>query len=409
MKLIVIIITLLLSGIVSSQDWYEISTPTTQNLNAIDFPSQDVGYIVGDSGTLLKSINGGQSWDEVIYTGIDLGPGPYNFIDVDFVDELEGYITIHADSAFKTTDGGLTWTSTGHPMSNQCFPNSIFVAGNDNVFIGGVGCFQGPLIDQFNAGSWTVSTVNYPSWDTGEYIEEIDFYDNTIGLAALHSQYFLRTEDGGATWDTIFSGLPSGYLTSVVMIDNQLCYAGYNQSSGGFGLLISVDGGLTWFEDVSSASFAYPEYNAVATSNNGSIYAGGKPSSWTGGIISAKTITGFGWNIYNVTHTINGMESYGADVTFAVGDSGYVVVNTPLSSLGIEEFSQVESGSLPYPVPADEFVQFNIVKEDVNSIEAYTLSGQQLLLTVNSNSPSTPPKFHVTNIIASLNTRIISL
>lgn len=332
-----------------AQNWYQVPSGTTNKLNVITFASSSVGYIGADSAVILKTTNGGATWTALNHTGITPSTWGAHVMDLEFVNENEGYATVSAGGAYKTLDGGLTWARTENPNTSMCFANKIFAHSPTHLFIGGTGCFQGAIIERLKAGVWENMTINSVMWDSGETIEGIDFYDEMNGLIALRSKYVLKTSDAGLTWDTISTGISTGYLTSVLMVDAQLCYAGYDQDGAGFGLLKSSDGGLTWAEDVNSATFFYPAFTSLAKAVNGNIYAGAKPSNTPGGLIFESKDT-VNWDYTQVDQAINSLDSYDADVTFAVGDSGYIVVNKPIAQLSTSEYSLDQFTIYPNPV-----------------------------------------------------------
>lgn len=49
--------------------WNQIPTPTNRDLNMIQFVSNEIGYIGGDS-VLLKTIDGGLNWSEMVLDSI---------------------------------------------------------------------------------------------------------------------------------------------------------------------------------------------------------------------------------------------------------------------------------------------------------------------------------------------------
>lgn len=380
MKKITMISVMVLSvTVLSAQTWFQVATPTNAKLNAIDFPSGSVGYIAGDEGILLKTTDGGVTWGSLVYFGISSPSGTPNFADVDFVDELTGFITVKNANpgSYKTTDGGLNWESVENSASNQCYKYSVYAFDADNWFLGGAGCFQGAMINHYDNAVWSESSVNGQSFNASEEVLQMDFL-GSFGLAAIRGRQILRTTDGGATWDTIPSGLSAtGILTSVLIVDNNLCYAGYDENGNGYGLMKSTDGGLTWEQHVNMATFYYPAYLSLGKANNGNLYSGARPSGFPGGLIF-ETADSVNWTFEEVDQPINAIASYGEDITFAVGDSGYVVVNTQLSQLGLEKNQYSEDAKLIYPNPASDFFTLQHAVNDPIVFELVDINGQRL-------------------------------
>ena len=376
MKNLFVLFSIVFSSLsVVAQSWYEVSVDATTKLTSIDFPSSSVGYIVGDSGVMLKTVDGGVNWDAINYTGIQIPVDPPNFSDIDFVDELTGFLVVPGVSpgVYKTIDGGLTWVSD-ETTSNMCFKNCVYPMDADNWFLGGSGCFQSAMVDKQTPAGWSISTVNYESFNPGEIVMQMDF-NGTVGLAAMAGQYMLRSADSGATWDTIPTGLSGfGFLTSVMFATADTCYAGYDDNGGGFGVLKSTDAGLTWEQDINSATFFYPSYLSVGKAANGDVYLGARPSNWPNGLIF-ETTDGVNWLYEEVDQAINSIASYGNDVTFAVGDSGYVVVNTLLGNLGTDEMDLNEINVFPNPT----MDKLNIVfEESPTYLQLTNLEGREV-------------------------------
>jgi photosystem II stability/assembly factor-like uncharacterized protein len=70
-------------------------------LYALDFPATQIGYSVGVSGIIIKSSDGGNSWETLS------GGTSNNLNDLSFADELNGYIVGDNGTVLKTTSGGV--------------------------------------------------------------------------------------------------------------------------------------------------------------------------------------------------------------------------------------------------------------------------------------------------------------
>ncbi|MFT5777787.1 MAG: photosystem II stability/assembly factor-like uncharacterized protein [Crocinitomicaceae bacterium] len=380
-NILLLLVTISLTLSVNAQTWNQIQTGTTKNLYAIDFPSANIGYIGGDSSILLKTIDGGQTWAEMPVTGAS-NPDLYQIVDIDFVSETTGYISNDYGGTYITVDGGINWTPFGNLASNMCYSQTMYIDNQDHLFMGGAGCFQGAMIEEYDAGTWN-SVLNDPIfWNADHHVKEISFGDANIGLAAVKNEYILRTTDAGASWDSIRIDLlgVDAYLTSVKMVDNLVAFAGYNDNGGGFGILRTSDGGLTWIQDMNSATFYYPSFNCVHIASNGDVYSGTTPSTGPNGVIF-ESIDGINWTYEDVDESINGMSSYGSDVTFAVGDSGYLVVNTLPSSLALDEQSYSELSIFPNPVKDELFV--DVSADQKCEIQVFNSLGMALKIPMN--------------------------
>lgn len=328
----------------NAQVWNQVSVPTTENLNTIDFPSNQVGYIGGDNGVLLKTVDGGETWDEVEYTGV--GAVTYNIEDLQFINENIGFMVLDFNGSYKTTDGGLTWVEdTDMELGNFCYRNTVHALDEDHLFLGGAGCFQSTIIKEFNSGMWSEKTIDHEMFDPSYFVNDLDFRSN-LGLASTSGVFILRSTDLGQTWDTIRTPI-SQSLTSVLIVDDLVAYAGYEDGAGQFGILKSVDAGLTWEQDFGSATFFYPSWLSLGKSANGNVYTGALSSD---GVTAIMFEYGTEWSYETVGHVIHSISSYDEDVVFGVGENGYVIVNKDLSSLSLSEEKELLISSFPNPV-----------------------------------------------------------
>jgi photosystem II stability/assembly factor-like uncharacterized protein len=310
-----------------SQTWNQIESGTNKKLNCIDFVGNQVGYIGGDDSLLLKTIDGGVTWNPITFTGVDFMPNGAHILNLDFVTPEIGFMTVGPyTGSYKTVDGGTSWVNLD-PWGSLCYNQGLYFFDENNGFVGGAGCFQSELFNRIQNGSSTIIDATEGGFSANHYVVDIDFYTVSFGLAASTGGVILRTVDAGLTWTKIPSNLSDGtIITAVEILDENICYATYSSGSTSMGLLLSTDGGLTWNTDPNTATFFFPEFYGLHETNNGSLFAGGFSVSSDEGIIFNTTDLE-NWNYETVSFGINSMSSIHDSIVFAVGDSGYIVVN----------------------------------------------------------------------------------
>lgn len=90
------------------EDW-EVSRLQGDFFRGIDFPSNDVGYVVGEYGSVYKTTDGGINWVNC-RAGNSLFANPNKLLrDIAFVDENTGFLVGTGSLVLRTTDGGKTW------------------------------------------------------------------------------------------------------------------------------------------------------------------------------------------------------------------------------------------------------------------------------------------------------------
>lgn len=80
------------------------SLPTNQHLRTLFFTSNDTGFVAGDSAVLFYTTNGGNSWN-LLNTG--LSP-TYGFTALYFINRNIGYLTTSNNLILITRNGGQT-------------------------------------------------------------------------------------------------------------------------------------------------------------------------------------------------------------------------------------------------------------------------------------------------------------
>jgi len=362
--------------------WHKIPSGTNSQLNCISFADAQTAFIGGNDSTLLKSVDGGKTWNRVALN-LSFSTQFIDVIDIEFLDTLNGYLLVGPyGDVYRTSNGGASWVADGLNQTNMCFKQSIYFFDADNGFAGGSMCFQGETIAQKVNGNWdTLQTVG--GWDANDQVSGFDFVNSQVGLACSTGGYVFRTTNGGASWDSINTGFDTLNLSDIQYQTDSIVYATYT-NTGLEGLLESTDGGLTWARNFSAATFHYPGLFAMTKDANNTIYFGGK-NQWgaMGAILQAGPL---GFSVYLAEQEVYGITSPYDTIVFAVGDSGYIATNVLPSSIGIQENKSIKVNVYPNPVK-DQFSINGLRKS--SRIEMYTISGQLVYRSQTSSEKET--------------------
>jgi photosystem II stability/assembly factor-like uncharacterized protein len=236
--------------------WQAQSSGTTFELDDVHFVNSQTGWAVGASisssnpqAPILKTIDGGTTWIS------QSTPAAHRLWSVHFVNDQTGWaVGIDKDlkdMIIKTTDGGATWNvMKSETSSNETYHAVYFVDAQTGWVVG------------WNSGSPTVilkttdggTTWNLQTATTNAGLNAVQFLDTQTGWAVGASGTVLRTTDGGTTWTKQTSGT-TNTLESVCFIDAQRGWAVGSSDYGEFGhIIITADGGLTWTKQNSGAS-----------------------------------------------------------------------------------------------------------------------------------------------------------
>lgn len=85
--------------------WQKVTVPTTEDLFDLDTLDLNSAIVVGNNGTILKTVDRGVSWSKINLTETK------NLAAVEFLDESIGFIAGEKGLMMMTRDGGLTWTN----------------------------------------------------------------------------------------------------------------------------------------------------------------------------------------------------------------------------------------------------------------------------------------------------------
>lgn len=225
--------------------WTKVESGLTNWLYDIDFPDEQNGWIVGDSGIILNSGNGGESWN------LQSCPTEDILFAVDFVDNKNGW-ACSRNAILGTTNGGETWEIKYiEDLDEGRFRDIQFLNQNTGFVVGGKGSFGsiGVLLKTNDGGeSWQEATPQ--SLSTLTHISIVN--DKNIWVCGFGGT-ILFTTDIGLTWTKRNLNIsPSPSLTRIQFIDQK---NGWTSSRDDYlGFYITIDGGRNWL-GISEESF----------------------------------------------------------------------------------------------------------------------------------------------------------
>jgi photosystem II stability/assembly factor-like uncharacterized protein len=243
----------LLRTVDGGNSWQQVVVPLFQSLFNIplvdmSIPDNSTGYIVGSFGLILKTTDKGANWKRQI--GIT---GDEDFTGVSFSNNQSGIIVGREGLIYKTYDGGLTWTRINISYSGN-FSGVYFVNQNKVYAWGreGGGVYK-VFLSQNGGSNWQeVSNLSDPA------IYQMQFLSDNIGFYSTYSGYskVFKTIDGGTTWT---DAVPS-YSSS----NNPIPFWFTSPQTGYFGSVFSIykttDGGTNIFSSYSFNDYYLKDY-----------------------------------------------------------------------------------------------------------------------------------------------------
>jgi len=182
--LVISFITILTSQLLSQSGWVQQQSPTSNPLYAVYFTDTLTGWAAGQTGTILKTTNGGNLWS-IQQSGVNSV-----LRSIYFINSASGWIVGNNGLILKTTNGGTNWTIKLSNTSNNL--RCIYFSSNSGWIVGE----NGTIIKYYyNSDYWAVqqSPVN-------SNLNSICFPSASSGWAVGEKGIILNTTNSGYSW-----------------------------------------------------------------------------------------------------------------------------------------------------------------------------------------------------------------
>ena len=235
-----------------------INFPTHQNFSAVEFFNTDTGLIASSSGMILKTSDGGMSWNQV-ETGIN-----GNFTDMCFINSNTAWLSTDDGTIIKSMDYGDSWQLVFSDTSRQ-FNSISFVDENHGWAAGAIDTYYAGIVRTSDGGvNWTGLELTFEH----DFLD-ICFTDSLIGYASFITDYehFLaKTTDGGETWQFLMDGFFYGEFYDIEFTDSD--HGWIAGTSATIPLSIGIlyytsDGGMNWYPGENLGIDNLFDFNAV--------------------------------------------------------------------------------------------------------------------------------------------------
>ncbi len=240
---------------VSQGSWEKLDTPVDVFLRALHFSDSSTGWAVGDSGTIIHTMSGGDSWD------IQESQLEHQIVDVFFLDGERGWAIAqnytsqpYGTIILKTDDAGENWETENYPEEN-IFMNCILFLDSLNGWMGGS---PHAIVNTTDGGqSWQQAAVDTSTLAFFPVLS-IQFWNEQYGYASGGvfdiAGVTWTTSDGGETWQAIdVSDAPADEVHELYLFDsvNVIGIGGDPDFAFGAAVIRTNDGGINWdYEEI---------------------------------------------------------------------------------------------------------------------------------------------------------------
>lgn len=241
---------LILKSFDEGKNWQRVSLTSKVIFSDLFVQRNGTSILVGDSSSIYLSPN---YLDTLIQVPQQKG---YTLFKVKFFTNNIGFITGNKGTILKSLDGGWTWTRTKTSTTERIFDIAFF----DQKRGFSVG-WNGTILATTNSGdSWY--KVNLESTDN--YLKSIDVTEKGYGLIVGGDGTIIRTTDYGNSWEKL-NLTYSGGFQKVKFISEDYCLIVGSKGT----IVVSHDKGETWnLVD----SKVYSNLNNLAVDAYGKIY-----------------------------------------------------------------------------------------------------------------------------------------
>ena len=358
-----------------SQVWIDKHYPGEINFFDMVFTDSLNGWITGDSGTVLRSSDGGESWDK-INIGASEEEALYNLQILNDSIFIIGSVSSSLGSKFyMSSDFGVSWEEADFPYEGVYLTDFSFV-NPDTGFVCGLSGKFFRTYDRMRNWEEIVDTNNFFAY------RKILFRD------ALHGWilggridligFVKRTTDGGDSWEHCIVTIEP--LLDIFFVNDDTAYvAGGDPEYGGW-VYFSSDGGINWeMQTVPPNVISFGNINF----ENPSL-------GWVSGAgsILSTTDRGVTWKIARLTNDfIYKTAMINEKVFWFAGSNGFLSLFIDTSSVTRileEEEISVEPIFTVYPNPFNSLtkIKLNIEKNCFVKMELYNILGERIQIII---------------------------
>lgn len=224
-------------------DWEDLSsfTGTTEDLHGVSFVNENLGWAVGDQGTIITTTDGGYNW-----TDQSMDEMSDKITEVDFINSTDGWFCTSEGEIYKTDDGGENW-NLEFSDDTYYFTDISIHSAIDGWVVGGAPGYHGIMIRL---------TQSRPAWrvncGTGTPLHDIYTYGGNWNVfitydAYTGGHYYIKRRQPNHlppyyTWEAVLD-LYQADIHDLTFSENN---PNFGWAATEIGSYYTVDGGNNW-------------------------------------------------------------------------------------------------------------------------------------------------------------------
>ncbi|HOI30181.1 MAG TPA: protein kinase [Melioribacteraceae bacterium] len=180
----------------------------------IRFIDDETGFITGNKGLILKTINGGINWYKVTTNTTDL------IFDIAFIDAKRGFAVGWNGMILRTTNGGESWNKSDFKSVDNYFKAIDFTKNGYGLIVGG----DGMILRSTNYGEiWEETRVT----DIGG-LQRVMFINDKTSVLIGNRGTIMVSKNRGENWNLVESQIFSNMNDIALNPDGHLYLVGVN-------------------------------------------------------------------------------------------------------------------------------------------------------------------------------------
>jgi len=221
-------------------DWYAQAIGLSKYATRIEFIDQDYGWAACGDGTIGRTTNGGNFWDQNFTPWYSA-----EYYGVSFLNQWDGWavagypdsLSLGQGMIIHSSDGGINWDSLYQTSGYEDYLDVHFFNLFDGIVVGGDETDTSAVILKTTDGGATWNNITPPT--NTYYLRAVDFVGNH-GWAVGRFGTIIYTNDSGDSW--VFQNNPATTTLFDVDFSDSLhgIACGYNI------ILYTTDGGQNW-------------------------------------------------------------------------------------------------------------------------------------------------------------------